>query len=179
MIKKGMLTVIVAVLMMTPLAVEGKTVNRYTTQTVTLKSQTEKLKVNRNTKLKITKQGKTWATVKCGSGTYKLKKRYLSKLRAVKKYTGRYLKRAGRIRWRGYSYTWYSQRTMPGGGLKIPGRHVDSQGYVCDKDNYIVVGSSVANKRKKLIVVTPFGKFGKCYDCGYVGSQHFDVYTAW
>lgn len=175
MIKKGILTVIAVVLMMTPLSVEAKTVNRYTTQTVKIGDQ----KVRANIKLKITKQGKEWAIAQYKGGTYKVENRYLSNLRAVKKHTGRYLKRAGRVRWLGYSYTWYSQRTMPGSGLKIPGRNVDSQGFICDRDGYIVVGSSVANKRKKLIVATPFGKFGKCYDCGYVGSKHFDVYTAW
>lgn len=161
--------------MMTPLSVEAKTVNRYTTQTVKIGDQ----KVRANTKLKITKQGKEWAIAQYKGGTYKVKKKYLSKLRAVKKYTGRHLRRAGRVRWKRYSYTWYSQRVLPGRGLKIPGRHVDSQGYVCDKDNYIVVGSSRANKRKKMIVATPFGKFGKCYDCGAMGSKAFDIYTAW
>lgn len=164
--------------------VDAKTVNKYATQTVTLKQKANTksktaYKVKRNTKLSVQKQGKTWATVNYKNQKLYVYKKYLSKKRCVKKYTGRQLRWSGVIRWSGYRYTWYSQRVLPGRGLKIPGRHVDSQGYVCDKYGYIVVGSSISNKKKKVIVPTPFGKFGKCYDCGAVGSNHFDVYTAW
>jgi len=154
---------------------EAATTKRYVTKTVKLSKD---LTVKANTKVTLVKSG-TKCTVSYKGGKYKIHKKHLSTLRAVKKYTGRYFKRAGGIRWKGYKYTWYSQRTLPGHGLKIPGRHLDSQGFVCDKDGYIVVGSNVANKRKRVIVATPFGKFGKCYDCGYVGPKHFDCYTAW
>ena len=83
------------------------------------------------------------------------------------------------IYWGGCKWTWYSQRLLPGRGLKIPGRHVDGQGFVCDKNDYIVVASTVAMKRKGTIVPTPFGKYGKCYDCGGGGSAWRDVYTNW
>lgn len=150
------------------------------TASTTVRYATQKIgRVKRNTKLKVVKQGKTTAIVKYKGELLSVKKRYLSSKKAVKKYSARHMRRAGRLRWRGYTYTWYSQRSMPGLGLKIPGRHVDKNGFVCDKDDYIVVGSSVANKRKKVIVATPFGKYGKCYDCGYVGSKHFDLYVAW
>lgn len=150
------------------------------TASTTVRYATQKIgKVKRNEKLKVVKQGKVWAKVEHKGELISVKKRYLSSKKAVKKYSARHMRRAGRLRWGGHTYTWYSQRSMPGRGLKIPGRHVDKNGFVCDKDDYIVVGSSVANKRKKVIVPTPFGKYGKCYDCGYVGNKHFDLYVNW
>lgn len=79
----------------------------------------------------------------------------------------------GVINWGGYKYTWYSQRVLPGGGLKIPGRHVNKDGYVADKDGYIVLAS---NKPKGTILPTPFGYLGKVYDRGTYGN-HLDVYV--
>lgn len=180
--KKITAIVVSVCLLMSPLAAQAKTVSKYTTQTVALKNKAKGqtiLKVKRNTKLRIVKQGKVWARVAYKGKQYSVKKKYLHSIKATKKYSGAYLRHAGRINWRGYSYTWYSQRVMPGTGLKIPGRHLDKQGFVCDKDGYIVVGSSVANRNKRVIVPTPFGKYGKTYDCGYVGGRHFDCYVNW
>lgn len=176
MIKKGILLLVFILLLLTPITVQAKTTYRYTTQTVKL---SKTLKVKRNTKVRLVKAWKVKAFIRYKGERYTVKKKYLAKCKAVKKYSATYLRRAGRINWQGYSFTWYSQRTMPGRGLRIPGRHVDKNGYVCDKDGYIVVGSCVANKNKRVIVPTPFGKFGKCYDCGYVGSKHFDCYVNW
>ena len=177
------LCMVMAIALMAPsYDTEAKTVNRYATKTVALyKTKGGKVakRVRYNTRLKLVRQWKVWARVKYKGNTYAVRKKYLSRMKAVKKYSGRYFRRAGRINWKGYAYTWYSQRVLPGTGLKIPGRHLDSQGFVCDKDGYIVVGSCVANKNKRVIVPTPFGKYGKCYDCGYVGSNHFDCYVAW
>lgn len=85
-------------------------------------------------------------------------------------------KRAGVIHWNGYRWTWYSQRVLPGGGLNIPGRHVDENGYVCDGDNYICLASN--DLSKGTVVSTPFGKQGKIYDCG-CASGTLDVYVNW
>ena len=75
-----------------------------------------------------------------------------------------------------YKWTWYSERVLPGGGLKIPGRHNDENGYICDKDGYICLASSTLSKGT--ILNTPFGKQGKIYDCGCaVGIV--DVYVGW
>ena len=182
---KRLIAIIIAcTLMMVPMQAQAKSANRYATKTMAIKESANKnaktiAKIKRNTRVKFVKSYKKWAKVEYKSNTGYVVKSELHATKSPKKYTGAYLRKAGRINWRGYAYTWYSQRVMPGRGLKIPGRHVDAQGFVCDKDDYIVIGSCVANKRKKIIMQTPFGKYGKCYDCGYVGSRHADVYVAW
>lgn len=91
-------------------------------------------------------------------------------------YTAKQFKSKGAIRWNGYRWTWYSQRVLPGKGLKIPGRCVDSNGYVCDGDGYICLASK--NLAKETVVKTPLGKYGKVYDrCGIYGT--LDVYVNW
>ena len=92
------------------------------------------------------------------------------------KYSPKQFKRRGVIRWGGWKWTWYSQRVLPGRGLKIPGRHVDKKGYVCDKKNRIVLSSSTLKRGK--IIKTPFGKKGKVYDTGCARGV-IDVYVAW
>lgn len=79
----------------------------------------------------------------------------------------------GVIRWNGYKFTYYSQRVLPGKGLRIPGRHINKDGFVADKDGYIVLSNSAPNGT---IIKTPFGYYGKVYDKGVYGN-HFDAYT--
>ena len=79
----------------------------------------------------------------------------------------------GVINWGGYKYTWYSQKVLPGSGLRIPGRHVNTDGYVSDRDGYIVLANSAA---KGSVFPTPFGYMGKVYDRGTYGN-HLDVYV--
>lgn len=81
-------------------------------------------------------------------------------------------KRAGVIHWDGKKYTYYSQSVLPGGGLNIPGRHVNADGYVSDGDGYIVLAHS---SPKGTVIQTPFGYPGKVYDRGTSGN-HYDVY---
>lgn len=95
---------------------------------------------------------------------------------STSKYSGSYFKKMGVINWNGYRWTYYSQRVLPGGGLKIPGRHVDENGYVCDENNYICIASN--DLKKGTVISTPFGKSGKVYDCG-CASGTVDVYVAW
>lgn len=78
----------------------------------------------------------------------------------------------GVINWGGYRYTYYSQSVLPGSGLRIPGRHVNGAGYVCDGDGFIVLAGSAP---KGTVYPTPFGGAGKIYDRGTVGN-HLDVY---
>lgn len=73
----------------------------------------------------------------------------------------------------GTRYTWYSQRVLPGGGLDIPGRHVDESGYVCDGDGNIAVASSDYAYGTQL--ETPFGP-AVVYDSG-CDSGTVDIYT--
>lgn len=78
----------------------------------------------------------------------------------------------GVINWNGYKFTYYSQSVLPGGGLSIPGRHVNADGYVSDGDGYIVLAGSAPIGT---VYDTPFGYKGKIYDRGTSGN-HLDVY---
>lgn len=89
-----------------------------------------------------------------------------------KLYSLRQFKYRGVINWSGYKFTYYSQSVLPGGGLRIPGRHVNKDGYVSDGDGYIVLANSAP---KGTVIPTPFGYYGKVYDRGTSGN-HFDVY---
>ena len=84
------------------------------------------------------------------------------------------LRSAGVINWGGYKFTYYSQQVLPGGGLNIPGRHVNEGGFVADGDGYIVLANDAP---KGTVIKTPFGASGKVYDRGTTGN-HFDVYTS-
>lgn len=88
-------------------------------------------------------------------------------------YSLRDLQFRGVINWRGYKFTYYSQSVLPGGGLRIPGRHINANGYVADKDGYIVLAN---DSPKGTVIATPFGAPGKVYDRGTYGN-HYDVYT--
>lgn len=172
------LLLITAVMLLSATA-NAKTLTGYTTQTVTLRdSRTGEavMKVKSNTKVKQIKTGKVWARIKYDGNLYKVRLKYLADRKAVRKYTGARFKRTGVVYWDNHKFTWYSQRALPGHGLKIPGRHVDKQGFVCDKYGYIVLGSNTANRGR--IIPTPFGRFGKVYDAGWVGTYWFDVYTS-
>ena len=104
----------------------------------------------------------------------------------IKKYTSTYatsssvlyssnkFKNIGVVYWNGWKWTWYSQRVLPGGGLRIPGRHVDNNGYVCDGNNYICLASSTLPYGA--VINTPFGKQGKIYDTG-CATDTVDVYV--
>lgn len=75
----------------------------------------------------------------------------------------------------GIKYTWYSEKVLPGGGLNIPGRHVDGNGYVCDGDGYICVAS--CDYAQGTVLSTPFGP-AKVYDVCPTGGI-VDVYVSW
>lgn len=77
----------------------------------------------------------------------------------------------------GKKWTYYSQAVLPGNGLNIPGRHVNSGGYVADGAGYIVIAAN-RSIPKGTIVNTPFGYKGKVYDmCAACSSNWYDVYT--
>lgn len=92
-------------------------------------------------------------------------------------YSPDYFKEAGRISWGDWSWTWYSERVLPGYGLRIPGRYTDSLGYVRDGDGYLCLASDVLDKGT--VVATPFGSYGKVYDCGCGNNYTMDVYVGW
>ena len=90
----------------------------------------------------------------------------------TKNYTLQQFMFSGVVNWGGYKFTYYSQSVLPGGGLAIPGRHVNADGYVSDGDGYIVLAGSAP---KGTVYDTPFGYKGKIYDRGTYGN-HLDVY---
>ena len=73
-----------------------------------------------------------------------------------------------------YKYTWYSQRALPGGGLNIPGRHVDEDGFVRDESGNLCIESRDLDNGTE--VDTPFGK-AVVYD--YCPNGNLDIYTDW
>lgn len=92
-------------------------------------------------------------------------------------YSLRDLQFHGVINWGGYKFTYYSQRVLPGRGLRIPGRHVNAGGYVADKDGYIVVASNPSIPRGT-VINTPFGYKAKVYDrCASCSPNWYDIYT--
>lgn len=80
----------------------------------------------------------------------------------------------GVIYWSGYKFTYYSEKVLPGGGLRIPGRHINADGYVADEDGYIALAGEAP---MGTVFETPFGYKGKIYDRGTVGN-HLDVYIS-
>lgn len=83
----------------------------------------------------------------------------------------------GVLSWGGWRWTWYSEKVLPGKGLSIPGRHVDSNRFVCDRNDYICLASDSLSRGT--VVDTPFGKKGKVYDCGVGRRDTLDVYVSW
>lgn len=81
-----------------------------------------------------------------------------------KKYSCSRFKKLGRVRYGDYTYTWYSQRVLPGGGLNIPGRHLNEYGLVVDENEYVVIASD--DLPHGTVVDTPVGIQGIVYDEG-------------
>lgn len=80
----------------------------------------------------------------------------------------------GVVYWGGYKFTYYSEKVLPGGGLRIPGRHTNADGYVSDGEGYIVLAGDAPIGA---VFETPFGYKGKIYDRGTSGN-HLDVYIS-
>ena len=81
----------------------------------------------------------------------------------------------GKVIFNGHYETWYSEKTLPGNGLNIPGRHTDGKGLVKDKDNYICVATKIVPKGST--IDTSLG-MGKRYDT-CKGDNIVDIYTNW
>ena len=177
MIKKGIITLF-AVLIMVVLTLsfdtEAKTVKRYATKTVSLKERSNAksktvCKIKRGEKLTVIKTGKTWSMVKYQGQKLHVKKKYLNaEGLPSKKKAKKYIKQLRRnpVRWHGRKYTYYTSRQFPIWRLPVKGIHLDKNGMWCDQDDYIVLGSSMANKKSRRVFATPFGKYGKVYDTG-------------
>lgn len=85
----------------------------------------------------------------------------------------------GRVYDGDHEYTWYSEQVLPGGGLDIPGRHVDEDGYVRDGDGNLCVASNGYSYGEQIEV--PFGDgTAVVYDsCEGEGDELVDVYVSW
>lgn len=129
-------------------------------------------KIKVNTEIKYRKYNKQWLILVYKGQIGFVQSKYVSQ----SKYTPSYFKRMGVINWNSWRWTWYSQRVLPGNGLKIPGRHLDSRGFVCDENGYICLASSTLGRGTT--VSTPFGKVGKIYDSGCAGNT-LDCYVGW
>ncbi len=179
------------------------TVVKYTTTGVNLREEPSlDSKIIRvlpiNTEINIIESGSEWLEVKENENTYYIYAKYVSNEKtkiepskvtsrsgdSVRKNTtttkekvssNPLTKSKGVVYFNGHKETWYSQKVLPGGGLKIPGRHVDSRGLVCDGDGYICVASS--DYKKGTIVETSLGT-GKVYDSG-CASGTIDIYCDW
>lgn len=93
-----------------------------------------------------------------------------------KKYSCSRFKKLGRVQYGDYTYTWYSQRVLPGGGLNIPGRHLNEHGLVVDENEYVVIASD--DLPHGSVVDTPVGIQGIVYDEGS-GNGNLDIYCDW
>lgn len=154
--------------------------------------------VSINTELQVVESEAEWTEVIEGENTYYIYSKYLSDKKTEIPVTSRsnierkitknnnietkgssssnpLTRSKGVVYYNGHRETWYSQKVLPGGGLKIPGRHVDSRGLVCDGDGYICVASS--DLAKGTIVETSLGT-GKVYDCG-CPKNTIDIYCDW
>lgn len=189
MIKKGFATLF-AVLIMAVLILsfdtEAKTVKRYATKTVSLKDRPNTksktvCKINRSTKVMVIKTRGSWATVKYKSETCYVQKKYLNaEGLPSKKKAKKYIKqlRSNPVRWHGRKYTYYTSRQFPIWRLPVKGIHLDKNGMWCDQDDYIVLGSSISNKKSRRVFATPFGKYGKVYDTGGYSTPSYLCDTA-
>lgn len=83
--------------------------------------------------------------------------------------------RVGVVYFNGHKETYYSQKILPGGGLRIPGRHVASDGTIRDGNGYLCLASS--DHPKGTVVETSLGT-GIVYDTG-CASGVIDIYTDW
>lgn len=150
----------------TTLASKTQTVEDATTKLSTTAKSTTTTTMQSTTKPSTTKASTTKASTTKSS----------SSVSASAIYSAAYFKRQGVLYYNNWRWTYYSEKVLPGPGLKIPGRHNDENGYVCDENNYICLASSTLSKGT--VVNTPFGKQGKVYDSG-CAADTLDVYVNW
>lgn len=92
-------------------------------------------------------------------------------------YGAGYFMQMGEVYENGWRYTWYSEEVLPGGGLDIPGRHVDDEGYVVDYEGRLVAASEDIPYGTEISV--PFGSgTAVVRDCG-CPSGTIDIYVSW
>lgn len=86
-------------------------------------------------------------------------------------------KRRGAINFNGHRETYYSEKVLPGNGLKIPGRHVADDGTIRDEEGYIAVAADPGFLARGTVLITSLGP-AKVYDCGCAYGT-VDIYVNW
>lgn len=93
--------------------------------------------------------------------------------------SARLTKSKGVTYYNGHKETYYSQRVLPGKGLKSlnnNGRHVADDGTIRDGDGYIAVACNYLPKGSE--IMTSLGP-GKVYDTGSMTGKWIDIYVNW
>lgn len=83
----------------------------------------------------------------------------------------------GVVYFNGHKETYYSQKVLPGGGLKIPGRHLAEDGTVRDEEGYICVAADWNYLPYGETVLTSLGP-ARVYDTG-CDYGVIDIYVNW
>lgn len=83
----------------------------------------------------------------------------------------------GVVYFNGHKETYYSQNVLPGGGLRIPGRHVAEDGTVRDEEGYICVAADWNYLPYGATVLTSLGP-ARVYDTG-CNYGVIDIYVNW
>ena len=83
----------------------------------------------------------------------------------------------GVVYFNGHKETYYSQNVLPGGGLRIPGRHVAEDGTVRDEEGYICVAADWSYLPYGATVLTSLGP-ARVYDTG-CDYGVVDIYVNW
>lgn len=170
------------VALMISTSAHGASIKKYATKTVKLKDTTGAVvaEVKVNTKLEVVAQNSKVTVVKYADQILTAPTKELHAKKAVNKWKGRSFKKRGRGRWNKCSWTWYSTRQRCGKVRGVKGKHVGPRGLIMDQDGYIVLASGRKNKKKRVIVPTPFGYYGKVYDTnGRNNNKWFDVNVNW
>ena len=185
--KKVIITLLMIAMVTAPFSVEANS-TKYATQTINLRNKAGGKvlkKVKRNTPLQQIRAGNKWSIVKYKGKRYVTIKRYLNDEKLLSKaksqYYIDYLRTTAPVNWRGRKYTYYTSKILPINKLPVEGLHLDKNGMWCDRWDYIVLGSSRANKASRAIIATPFGKYGKVYDTGTINTPSWlcDTATNW
>ena len=91
--------------------------------------------------------------------------------------TGGLTKRRGTLNFNGHKETFYSEKVLPGNGLKIPGRHVADDGTIRDENGFICVAADPGFLAKGTILITSLAPV-KVYDCRCAYGT-VDIYVNW
>lgn len=83
----------------------------------------------------------------------------------------------GVVYFNGHKETYYSQNVLPGGGLRIPGRHIAEDGTIRDEEGYICVAADWNYLPYGATVLTSLGP-ARVYDTG-CDYGVVDIYVNW